>query len=405
MRITFLCRSSILLLIFCIFLFNGICWSESDTRAGRIEIKPSFSLTETYDDNIYLLEENEVDSYITVVSPGISLSVPLKKHLFKIGYGAEAFYYSEESEINDATHQKLSSLIDLDFPVGLSFKFKGDYLDTTAQPYSELIERVKYRNADLQAIVGYEFSRKLSFQINQLYRSYDYYESVYYENLLNRRENESALTIFYRFLRKTSFLAGYDVGQIKYEYEDSLNDSKYTQAWIGAKGKIAPKTEAILRIGQQSREYTEREDEDRDFSGSMVRIGSLTDFSPRTSLEVTLLRQIAESIYADNLYYTSTRGELKLSQRIAKKWNLVLGGLYEQNAYPEESTEDDVTQKRTDDIIGADIDLRYHIHKWLSWGIRSQFKKRDSNFDAYDYEVNRFSGDVIDYMLEIRLVF
>jgi len=50
------------------FLFPMICLAES-----RFELTPRISLSQVYDDNIYLEANNEKSDYLTTVSPGINI--------------------------------------------------------------------------------------------------------------------------------------------------------------------------------------------------------------------------------------------------------------------------------------------------------------------------------------------
>ena len=63
------------------------------------ELTPSISVSETYDDNIYLNSTDEVSDYLIAVSPGFSLSILSQKMQFEAAYAPTFVWYADEHEI------------------------------------------------------------------------------------------------------------------------------------------------------------------------------------------------------------------------------------------------------------------------------------------------------------------
>ena len=68
----------------------------------RYEFTPGISLSETYDDNINLDPTNEIDDYITAVTPSIALSILAENTDLTLYYAPSFVFYDENTE-NDTT--------------------------------------------------------------------------------------------------------------------------------------------------------------------------------------------------------------------------------------------------------------------------------------------------------------
>jgi len=71
---------------------------------GRIEITPSISIREVYDDNIYLDPTDEKSDYTTEISPRINLDLLSEKSNLMFDYTPTLVFYAEESDNNTVRH-------------------------------------------------------------------------------------------------------------------------------------------------------------------------------------------------------------------------------------------------------------------------------------------------------------
>jgi hypothetical protein len=73
-------------------------------RVGSFMVSPEISLTELYDDNIYATRTKEVEDWITIISPTLSVKSDWVKHSLNFWAGADADMYRSNSSENVVDH-------------------------------------------------------------------------------------------------------------------------------------------------------------------------------------------------------------------------------------------------------------------------------------------------------------
>lgn len=69
-------------------------------RAGAFVIRPSLSLSETYNDNIYATRRNREDDFITTVTPRVEVASDWSRHQVLLDVAAAAGFYANNSSEN-----------------------------------------------------------------------------------------------------------------------------------------------------------------------------------------------------------------------------------------------------------------------------------------------------------------
>ena len=82
-----------------LFLFPMICVADY-----RFELTPRISLSQVYDDNIYLEATNEKSDYLTTVSPGINMIISSINRSLSLDYSPTWVFYDEYDENNTVRH-------------------------------------------------------------------------------------------------------------------------------------------------------------------------------------------------------------------------------------------------------------------------------------------------------------
>jgi hypothetical protein len=103
-------------------------------------------------------------------------------------------------------------------------------------------------------------------------------------------------------------------------------------------------------------------------------------------------RSVLESSYLSNAYYTETGFDIALRQRVARQWNVELNGSVLNDAYPNESTDDSVTETRADTHLLAGCTVNYEALKWFTIFAGYTMHNRESNIDKYDYNNGIVNG-------------
>jgi opacity protein-like surface antigen len=73
-------------------------------RVGSFMVSPEISLTELYDDNIYATRSKEIEDWITIISPTLSVKSDWEKHSLNIWAGADADIYRSNPSENVVDH-------------------------------------------------------------------------------------------------------------------------------------------------------------------------------------------------------------------------------------------------------------------------------------------------------------
>ena len=108
------------LILMLLLLLAQTCYAQT-----HIEFVPTLSFSEQYDDNIYLSAYNEISSYITMISPGFSLSFLKQSTQFALEYVPTFVWYSESSIDSTVRHSGT-----LTFGQELTERLRFDLTDT-----------------------------------------------------------------------------------------------------------------------------------------------------------------------------------------------------------------------------------------------------------------------------------
>jgi hypothetical protein len=86
-------------------LLSGLSFTAIAEAAMRRTLTPRISVQEQYDDNIYLVPENETADWITLLSPGISLALEGADSTMNVDYEAGFSFYRDDTDMNSTRHQ------------------------------------------------------------------------------------------------------------------------------------------------------------------------------------------------------------------------------------------------------------------------------------------------------------
>ena len=172
----------------------------------HFDFTPSISVSEVYDDNIYLNSTNEKSDYITTVTPGFSLNVLSENNHLEFSYASSFVWYGKEDQ-NDTVRHSGS----LTFGQDLTQHLKFDLTDTYIKSEDPL--------EDTEDIEGIRNTRN------------------------TYQRNTAMISLRYLFGPENSLTVGY--GQSQLENEDKTVDDGRTQDpfanvtyWINVKNGI-----------------------------------------------------------------------------------------------------------------------------------------------------------------------
>jgi hypothetical protein len=123
-------------IVFALLLFSLLFLSCPAHAQTRIEVTPMITVSEIYDDNIFLTKNNTVSDYITIVTPGIDIGLRQEHTDFKLRYAPMFYMYADNNDLN-FTGQSAALNFGQDLAQGLRFSLKDTYLksgDPQADP-------------------------------------------------------------------------------------------------------------------------------------------------------------------------------------------------------------------------------------------------------------------------------
>jgi hypothetical protein len=338
-----------------------------------------------YEDNVYFTKDNVKSAAALITEPNLKIALDNKDYKFYVIYNPEIV----DSDISrfDTVRQNFDGVLDFNLPIGLNIKVNDSYKKTDNPPYSEIVEKLNRTEENLNTEMTLDLSSKLF--IGAGYSDFsNEYEDAPYKTLLSYKDTKMSGKIGCKIFSKTSLFVKYNEGAIDYIESSNMNDSDYFDYNLGLEGKLTPKTNGVIEIGSQEREY---KDKDKKFTTFLYRLSTNTMFSERKSLKLLFEKRAEESIYQNNLYYFSDKFSAEMPVKFSTKWKIKPGASYELAYYPEKILENSAFKKREDNLLSLDLGIFYYLSKCSKIGVKYSYTTRDSNIDSVEYTSNNIT--------------
>ena len=378
---------------------------------GPVVILPHASLTETYNDNVfYLTDENKVDDFVTSISPGVSLQYGqnlLDSNFIGLDYTLTQNWYAENSEISSDNHAVTFAI---NYQKEGKFKLSGTdsiRLDNTilsgrerSTSFNEgkrLVER-SYFNDKYR--FDYILSPKTSLYSSLDYDAADYDEKPHYYNtdvfggrtpyaLYDVSSLQGALGFGWQAFPKVKLYGGGFYGRTSVERNlpsmEGLPDSDFLGGFIEADGDFGEKLTGRIRGGYQTRKFDGYANKKTSESHSLPVFQAELEyqFTPKRKGTLTYTREGRVSVQSPDWAYSADLISLNMTQEIGTLDNLFADAqlTYELDDYD--------TRDRQDQRISANAGLTYYFNSWSKFQANYNFSLYDSNQGNIDYTVNR----------------
>ncbi|MBU1125686.1 MAG: outer membrane beta-barrel protein [Candidatus Omnitrophica bacterium] len=362
-------------------------------------LRPYTSITMEYDDNYFQTEKGKKDYLINTVRPGIR---------FVLGKEEEdEEERTLELELPDEKKKERHEL-DLDMGVNISTFLSKATLNTQL-PYVSLLSRLGRGRHDITFNYGYSqetevksvlvagaegvvdrniqtmgagwetsFNR-LGFAVD--YMKTDYFFKTDFKESNNLEEQMVSLTGYFKPLPmpKTRFLIEYDITNGVYCKSNTKdNDYDSRKIWLGVKGKLAPKTTGLVKVGYDDKNYKGIVDKET----TTAEIDLTHKYSSKTELLFKYKRETEESPRRSEGYKDTNKFDLGSSYRLTKRLTLINGI---------EFTHEDSNTGVTNKIYDYTTKLKFSLRKWLSAYIQYEYEKKDSNVAGGGYVSNVYT--------------
>ncbi len=379
---------------------------------GGGHVHPFFNISGEYTDNLFNIQNNEKNNFLTRISPGIWLAIPSSKEIpitiipnntsagglqralkdtkefDRINayiLGALDFNkYSESSALNDHD-ARVEGLFQINLRGGLSFRavdrFTRDH-DLFGRGSATADNLRKYYSNIALADLDWNFSEKFRTKIEYSNFSLDYSEDI--NNDLDRKDNSISWYGYYDYSTKTSLLLEYQYITTRYDNAE-IKDNNNSFIYAGIDWTASDKTFLHVKAGYQQKKFTNDvlDDITEDTDGLALELTMDYRVTQKTNMGLTLSHKTDESDTSTALDKKVSRGAFIYRQRFTER---LLGRLhisYENDDYMQVRETD-----RDDDRYIIRPSIQYAFRDWLMAELAYTYDTRNSTDNIYDYTAN-----------------
>ncbi|RJQ53795.1 MAG: TIGR03016 family PEP-CTERM system-associated outer membrane protein [Nitrospiraceae bacterium] len=405
---------------FCLLTF--VLVSASTPSFAKIEVVPTLSLREEYNDNIFLTRENKEDDFITTIIPAVSLRYSPNKLLdLDLDYKLNFRFYGSHNEFNDdnlrdsqnayflARSRPLNYLyIDASdtyrrVPVDVRRRFAegNEIVNVTESNVFFISPYIQYPvTPSILSTIGYEYDNKW-FNSAELRDSESHAAFLTMGKTFQSKLNVDLKYRYYKYLAEPA--EELDAGVIK-DY-----DSHRGSVLLAYQASRDVKVEG--EVGESRIDFESAEDSKGAFwkvgvdYGSGSADGTLLGLSYGSSFRDSPLSGVYRSRRAEvsfrtgrvlalmiNPYYSKdkfirtdrtdriTGVKLSISRPLTEKLSVSLNGDYERQKF--------LPGQESVDKYGAGGDLNYKLNKFVTTGLGYRYNNRDSDDVEGDFDNN-----------------
>lgn len=395
------------------FLFLPIICLSSVPVLGqlRYELTPAISVNETYEDNIYLDDINEIDDYITAVTPSLDLDVQSEQTAFSFSYAPSFVFYDENTEADTTRHsgslswdQALTQhmrfyVTDTYYKSEEAIEFAVDVqgVRNTREPYwrnrgdanlqisfgPENMFTCGYSQEDLKnedpilddgrtqapyASLAYWFDEKDGIELDYRYTDADFWHDEGESRRDNYKGDAGGIRYIHRFNPQTSVFGRYNL--TTRDFDGLTEDYDVQEGSVGFDHAFSPETSVSLSGGYfvQDREYSDSED------GITYDLSLMREFE-QGGFTLSGAGGWDESFLdAEQRGFTKYHsGSARVDFQIRENVNFYVGGSYRRDNRVETTQEWDTR--------GGNVGISWSLFRHFSLTLDYQYTQRDEHID------------------------
>jgi hypothetical protein len=227
----------------------GYCCSQAE--GAEFSLKPSITLREEYDDNIFLTKDNRVDDYITRILPSLSIDHKTPSWDLSTAYTLDWRYYFRQKEGRDSHTLDLTSQVRV-IKNFLYLDIADTYASVVLNPRRPstntnlTVNRTDSNNATISPYIKYQISPVMSLSTG--YR----YLNVWYRDKqgINRQMHTGFATVGYTVNPKLNTFLSADYTWDRPDSNTSVDvNNNQTSISFGATYTLSPQTNVSGTIG------------------------------------------------------------------------------------------------------------------------------------------------------------
>jgi len=394
-------------------LFVALLSENAHAESKRFEWSTRISLSEEYDDNIFLAPDNEEDDWITSVTPGLTLSVIMEETEVNLDYDLSLRWYATNDEYDDVAHSLTLSGLEgipiaehLTLDLDESLQIAEDPIETTENVTSVRRTRERYYRNTFRGRINYLFGEEDALYggahhtllenddpdvedsqgygpiagINYWFNihhgfGFDYsYTRGDFDVSEDYDRHVGSITYTYRFSPRTQANLSYIYDSL--DYKGATEDYVVHTTTAGLSRNFTDQMSGSISGGYYVQDPDEGDDEDG-YSGtvSLAQRSEKSTFTLAGSTGYRLQYFEAENLGFSKFYTASATLGYQLLERLSAS----LSGFYSRDEYEETAPE------REDKTWGGGAAFDWLLLRWLSGSLSYQYRQRDSDnvFDEY----------------------
>jgi hypothetical protein len=353
-----------------------------------LKLSPFFTERVEYETNVFQVPSGSEADLVFKTIPGFLADYTFGPHSFSLGYRAEILNWLELTSQNAVHHIGVTQLR-LDYP-RLFVNVRDDFVRTSDPPDTELTGRLLSDTNVLLPEAEYRVTTRLSVGANYSWTHVSFDDQAVAEDL-DRDEHLWGASVFWKIRPRADLRLNYNYGFKTFRFQSDRDVTRHS-VLLALRGDLTAKLSSTFRIGIEHR------DPDASFQPGYTGLvlGGDWVFRPteRTTLTLVTDRSVQESTFGDVPFYVTTSGAFGVQQQLFTKLTASARAAVGQNEYPIKQTLNGQTDWRNDIFYAWSIGLDYAIRPWLSVGGEYSHIGRRSNFDAFDFEDDKFTAKV-----------
>lgn len=381
---------------FSFLAFNAVAADLTGSKLGNFDVVPKLTIEHRYDSNILLQADNELDSWVTVVSPSISAKAEISDKNVELSYRHVAGYY-ESSSSDDFSDNYLSGTLNWEPSHRSQFELFASYIDNhedrgsgfsegTAATLIDEPDTLVTKAAGIRYGYGAIGSNgRLIFAFDHLSRRYTNHRS---DTRGRDRKNNALGAVFdWKVGGRTSTFLEAEYTDINYVSDpagmigafDTL-DSVTQNYSIGVSWEATGKTKGSVKVGHVTKQFDDRDREN--FSGENWEVN--VQWKPRSYSVFTLLssREARETNGVGN-FIDEKSYSLSWRHNWNKRLMSVLYYRFDDERYGGDSS------NREDELNSYGARVNYTAKPWLDLGVSASMRDKNSTIRSFSHERTR----------------
>ena len=353
-----------------------------------LKLSPFLSERVEYNSNVFQTPNHTQDDVIFRTIPGFVIDYTFGSHSVSAGYRAEILNYVSLTN-QDTVNNIMAFQLRLDFPRWL-LTLRDDFTQTNDPPNSELTGPIKSTTNVLTPSAEFRVTSRFSTGLSYAWTRVRF-EDPSIGDLIDRDEHAIGGSVYWKFVPKADVGLTYRYDQTNFT-NSSARDYYSHEARVGLRGDLTAKLSSTLYVG-----YLWRIGDTLDqTSWNGLTFGGDITYKPteRTTITLTTGRHPEESTFLTTPFYVTSNGTLLVQHQLLPKLSIggsIGGGV---NDYATKQTVGSVTDWRHDSFLSVGAQAEYTIQPWLRVGLEYLFTRRDSNFNAFDFNEHQVTGRV-----------